>query len=132
MALPLINLDDRTYQSLVEEAKKQIPIYAPNWTDHNAHDPGTTLVELFAWLTEIYIYRLNRITNNSKRKFLKLIGVEEADHIEDDALADASNDRWQGGGQLNFKQNLHGIGTESSSNFHLFRRNLADAQVGQP
>ncbi|MEZ4496532.1 MAG: hypothetical protein R2845_07095 [Thermomicrobiales bacterium] len=36
---------------LVEEGLL-IPFYAPEWTDHNAHDPGVTLLELFAWLAE--------------------------------------------------------------------------------
>lgn len=89
MALPLINLDDKTFEELAEEAKKRIPLYTDQWTDFNDHDPGITLIELFAWLTEIFIYRLNRITNNSKRKFLKLMGIPNTDKISDDALDDA-------------------------------------------
>ena len=77
MALPLINLDDKTFEELVQEARKQIPIYAPAWTDHNLHDPGITLIELFAWLTEIMLYRQNKVTEKSKWKFLRLMGKEE-------------------------------------------------------
>ena len=94
MALPLINLDDKTFEELVEEAKKRIPIYAPQWTDHNLHDPGITLMELFAWFTEMQIYRLNRVTNESKWKFLKLVGINRDDFKNDEkdeaeALKDA-------------------------------------------
>ena len=73
MPLPIPNLDDRTFEQLVEEAKKLIPTYAPEWTDHNLHDPGITLIELLAWLTEATLYRMNLITEKRKLKYLKLL-----------------------------------------------------------
>ena len=54
------NLDDRTWQDLVDEMRALIPTYAPQWTDHNPSDLGITLIELFAWLAEGVIYRLNQ------------------------------------------------------------------------
>jgi predicted phage baseplate assembly protein len=77
MTLPKENLDTRTYEDLVKEAVSRIPVYAPEWTDHNVHDPGRTFIELFAWLAEMQIYNLNRITDRSRRKFLKLMGIPE-------------------------------------------------------
>lgn len=74
MPLPLPNLDDRRWTDLVDEGRAMIPRYAPKWTDHNIHDPGITLMELFAWLTEMTVYRLNRIPERHRRKFLSLIG----------------------------------------------------------
>lgn len=74
MPLPLLNLDDRRWTDLVEEGTAQIPRFAEQWTDHNIHDPGRTLVELFAWLTESDIYQLNRIPERHRRKFLSLLG----------------------------------------------------------
>jgi len=73
MPLQLPNLDDRTYADLVEEARSLIPTYAPDWTNHNASDPGITLIELFAYLSEILIYRLNRVTTGNVLSFLKLL-----------------------------------------------------------
>lgn len=73
MPLSLPNLDDRRYADLVEEARSLIPSYAPEWTNHNPSDPGITLVELFAYLTEMLVYRVNRVTDDNKRAFLKLI-----------------------------------------------------------
>ncbi|HEX8070861.1 MAG TPA: baseplate J/gp47 family protein [Pyrinomonadaceae bacterium] len=73
MPVALPNLDDRRYADLVEEARALIPTYAPEWTNHNASDPGITLVELFAYLTEMMLYRLNRVTDDNKRVFLKLL-----------------------------------------------------------
>lgn len=75
MPLPIPELDDKRYAELVEEVKARIPVYAPEWTDYNAHDPGITLIELFAWLSEMQIYRLNQITDRSYMKFLKLMGI---------------------------------------------------------
>lgn len=74
MPLKLPNLDDRTYTDLVEEARALIPVYAPReWTNHNESDPGITLIELFAFLTETLIYRANRVTDASHLAFLKLL-----------------------------------------------------------
>jgi hypothetical protein len=74
MPLPLPNLDDRRWTDLVEEGRALIPRYAPRWTDHNVHDPGITLIELFAWLVEQDVYQLNRVPEGHRRKFLALIG----------------------------------------------------------
>ena len=73
MPITLPNLDDRRYADLVEEALALIPVYAPEWTNHNASDPGITLIELFAYLTEMLIYRLNRVTVENRVVFLNLI-----------------------------------------------------------
>jgi hypothetical protein len=76
MALPLPSLDDRKWADLVTEGRALIPRYAPDWTDHNAHDPGITLMELLAWRAEMSIYRLNRVPPRLIRKFLALAGFE--------------------------------------------------------
>ena len=73
MPLQLPNLDDRRYADLVEEARRLIPTYAPQWTNHNPSDPGITLVELFAFLSEMLLYRLNRVTAANVLSFLKLL-----------------------------------------------------------
>lgn len=73
MSLQLPNLDDRRYEDLVAEALSLIPTYAPEWTNHNPSDPGVTLVELFAYLSEMLIYRLNRVTSGNVLSFLKLL-----------------------------------------------------------
>jgi len=73
MSLDLLNLDDRTYADLVEEARSLIPSLAPEWTDFNPGDPGITLIELFAWLTEMLLYRANRLPEQNVHTFLKLL-----------------------------------------------------------
>lgn len=78
MPLTVPNLDDRHFQDLVDEAKRRIPRYCPTWTDHNVSDPGVTLIELFAWMTEQYIYRLNQVPDRNFVTFLNLIGARLA------------------------------------------------------
>src|ERR1700674_3753612 len=73
MSLQSANLDDRRYNDLIAEALALIPTYSPEWTDYNPSDPGITLVELFAYLTEMLLYRLNRVSDENTRKFLKLL-----------------------------------------------------------
>ncbi len=73
MPLQLPNLDDRRYTDLVTEARRLIPVHDPDWTNHNPSDPGITLLELFAYLTEALLYRLDRVTAENQRKFLKLL-----------------------------------------------------------
>lgn len=76
MGLPTPNLDDRTFQQLVDEAKRHVQRRCPTWTNHNVSDPGVTLIEAFAWMTDILIYRLNRVPDRHHVRFLELIGVE--------------------------------------------------------
>ena len=74
MPLPLPQLADRDFDQLLEEARNTLPLNAPAWTDHNVSDPGITLLELFAYLTEIGLYRLDRVTPAQYRTFLRLLG----------------------------------------------------------
>ena len=74
--IPVPNLDDRTHKEIVEEALRLIPQYCPDWTNFNPSDPGITLIELFAWMTEMIIYRLNKVTDKNFIAFLSLMGVK--------------------------------------------------------
>jgi predicted phage baseplate assembly protein len=76
MTLPAPNLDDRRFQDIVDEAKRQIIRHCPDWTDHNVSDPGVAMIELFAWMTEMMLYRLNQVPDRLYIKFLELVGVE--------------------------------------------------------
>jgi predicted phage baseplate assembly protein len=77
MSLPTPNLDDLRFQrDLVDEARRRIIRYCPEWTDYNLSDPGITLIELFAWMTEQLAYRLNRVPDKNYIKFLELLGLQ--------------------------------------------------------
>jgi predicted phage baseplate assembly protein len=76
MPLPDIQLDDRSYDDLVTELRRRIPAYTPEWTDYNESDPGIALIELFSWLADILIYRINQIPDKAYVKFLEMIGIQ--------------------------------------------------------
>ena len=76
MPLPNPILDTRRFDQLVNEGRALIPRLAPQWTDHNASDPGITLLELGAWLAEQNIYRFDRTSEEALRDFVRLVGVE--------------------------------------------------------
>ncbi len=73
MPIPIPSLDDRRFDDLVREARALIPAGAPEWTNHNASDPGVTLIELFAYITETLLYRLDRVTPDTIFAFLNLL-----------------------------------------------------------
>jgi hypothetical protein len=75
MPLTMPNLDDRRYQDLRDDALARIPVHTPEWTNFNKSDPGVTLVELFAFLTESLLYRCNQIPDRNRKKFLSLLNV---------------------------------------------------------
>jgi len=75
MTLPAPNLDDRTFQQLVDQAKQLVQRRCPEWSDHNVSDPGVTLIEAFATMVDQLIYRLNRVPEKNYLAFLDLIGV---------------------------------------------------------
>ncbi|MER7893991.1 putative baseplate assembly protein [Micromonospora sp. NPDC094482] len=86
MTLPVPHLDDRGFLDLVTEARERIQQSCPGWTDLSAHDPGMALVEAFAHLTEVMIYRLNQLPEKAYVSFLNLLGV--ARHAPSVAWAD--------------------------------------------
>ncbi len=69
------NLDNLTWQEIVDKAIALIPQYNPEWTDHSRSDLGITLIELFAWMSEQIIYRLNRVPDKNYIEFLNLLGI---------------------------------------------------------
>jgi len=75
MTLPTVNLDDRTFQGIVSEARRRIHQTCPEWTEHNVSDPGITLIELFAWMTDMLVYRVNRIPDKLHVALLELLGI---------------------------------------------------------
>jgi hypothetical protein len=75
MSLPTPILDDSSYQQLRDRLVRRIPVYTPEWTDHNASDPGITLIELFAFLGENLLFRFNQIPETARLEFLRLLQI---------------------------------------------------------
>jgi hypothetical protein len=78
MSLPIKSLEIE-YEELLKEALSLIPIYAPEWTNHNPSDPGITLIELFAWLCEMIVYSVDQIPEKNYQRFINLLGIQLQD-----------------------------------------------------
>lgn len=75
MPIEIPQLDNRDYADILQEALARIPVHTPEWTNFNDSDPGVTLVQLFAFMTESILYRANQIPERNRRKFLQLLGI---------------------------------------------------------
>ena len=93
MPLTIPNLDDRRYQELLDEALARVPVYTPEWTNFNKSDPGVTLIEIFAFMTESLLYRANQIPERNRKKFLKLLNVPLQPATSAQGLATINNDK---------------------------------------
>src|SRR5438874_8258993 len=93
MPLQIPAIDDRRYQDLRDEALARIPVHNPEWTNFNRSDPGITLIELFAFLTENLLYRANQIPERNRLKFLSLLGVPLQPGAPATGIVTFSNDR---------------------------------------
>ncbi|MCZ6601629.1 MAG: putative baseplate assembly protein [Planctomycetota bacterium] len=74
MSLPSIQLDDRTFREIADEAIRLIPRYCPEWTNHNPSDPGIALIEVFAHMVEGLLWRMNRLPEKATLEYLRLLG----------------------------------------------------------
>jgi hypothetical protein len=93
MTIPVPMLDDRSFDDLVTEAKARIGVHTPEWTNLNDSDPGITIVEVFAFLTENLLYRSNRIPEANRLKFLTMLGISLQPASPANGLVTFSNDR---------------------------------------
>lgn len=113
--IELENLNNRSLEDILDEAKKQIMYLSTEWTDFQESDPGITLVELFAWLKFVQHEYLNRMSPGVKIKFLKLLDIVmhknkgsetylEVSDVENDVLVPIRT-KWESG-DMTF-ENLH-------------------------
>ena len=90
MSLEIPELDDTSYDELVSNAKDRIAARTDEWTDFNPHDPGITILELLAWLADTHIYEADQLTDEHRKKYLRLLGVEPTPPEPASVLLDVS------------------------------------------
>ncbi|HEX6341183.1 putative baseplate assembly protein [Umezawaea sp.] len=76
MTLPAPKLDDLTWADLMAAVRRRIPAESDGaWTLHAPVDPGVTLLELFAYLLEQRVYRLDQVPDELVVAILRLLGL---------------------------------------------------------
>ncbi|WP_091743268.1 putative baseplate assembly protein [Phenylobacterium immobile] len=68
-------VDGRRYEDIVAETLARAQVHTPEWNNLSDADPGVTLVQLFAFMTESMLYRADQIPERNRLKFLDLLGV---------------------------------------------------------
>jgi len=94
MPIQLPDLAVKSYKDILDETISSIPKYTDRWTNHNPSDPGITILELLAWITETTLYRSNRINKEAYVNFLRLVagtsGPEAVNNLLNDPAVDIS------------------------------------------
>lgn len=77
-AVPIV--DDRRFDDILEEIRTRIARYTPEWqpvwNDYNDSDPGITIAQLMAWLSEMLLYRMGKVPELNYLRFLGMVGIE--------------------------------------------------------
>jgi len=75
MVLPIPNLDDRRFDDLVKEGRERVTRHLPELTQIAPGDPAHAMVDLFAYLTESMLYRMNLIPERQRRAVMNLLQI---------------------------------------------------------
>ena len=93
MPINVPRLDDRNYADILRDALARIPVHNPEWTNFNDSDPGVTLLQVFAFMSESILYRANQIPERNRRKFQQLLGIPLAPATPAEGFVTLSNER---------------------------------------
>ncbi|MBM0740400.1 baseplate J/gp47 family protein [Phormidium sp. CLA17] len=93
MPINIPPLDDRNYADILRDALARIPVHNPEWTNFNDSDPGVTIIQLFAFMTESILYRANQIPERNRLKFLQLLGIPLAPAATAQGFVTLTNER---------------------------------------
>ena len=75
--LKVPQLDDITYEQIMQRAVGRIPGMTDQWTDFNYHDPGITVLSTYAWLVDMLNYYMDATGDIHILKYLKLLGLNQ-------------------------------------------------------
>lgn len=83
----MVRVTDDGWDALVRDLGARVAVYDPDWTHANQHDPGVTIVELFAFLGESMLYRSERVPGLRARLLAEFARLE---HLADPDCDDAT------------------------------------------
>lgn len=126
--LDIRHVDDQSYEDIVKNARARLPWLCPAWTDHNAHDPGITVLELMAWYKELQQFYMDRTTSSIRRRMLELVDCKPLDAKSAQCVAELSPDD-PGRAVLSRLTNAQGIELELTESVPEKRTVLASTVV---
>lgn len=65
----------QTWKDTVGWLRQRIAAIDPEWSDHNLHDPGITILEMLAWMQQNQLYHGEQIGEEHRRKYAELLGL---------------------------------------------------------
>jgi hypothetical protein len=72
-------ITEEQWQAITTVLRREVSSHFPEWTESNRHDPGITLIELFAFLAENLLYRANQIGDRDREALAhRLLSVAHA------------------------------------------------------
>ena len=122
--LPVPELDDQSYEDILDEAMNTVVSIFPEWTDFNAHDPGITILELFALMKESTQFYLDQIGEENREKYRKLVGIRRRSKQPATTLVSFETDE-EKELLVGHKLNAGGICFETTERVWLVRNSLA-------
>jgi hypothetical protein len=72
------SLEDAAWTAIAADFRRTMGAHAPGWTDFNDSDPGETLVEVFAFLSENLLYRAGEVPERARVPALRAAVALEA------------------------------------------------------
>lgn len=72
-----LSLDNSSYPEIYEKAMDRLRTQAPWWSHRELSDPGITLLEMWALLSDMQSYYMDQVQESHYRKYLKLLGCRQ-------------------------------------------------------
>lgn len=65
----------QTWKDTIDRLRLEIAGMDPEWSDHNLHDPGITILEMLVWMQQNQLYHGEQISEEHRRKYAELLGI---------------------------------------------------------
>ena len=82
---------EQTYENLIQEARKQIPLYTKEWTNFNPSDPAETILENLSAFTILQQAYIDRMPETVLEKIFQMAGFQKENGKSARVLMEAKN-----------------------------------------
>lgn len=84
-------LQEQTFENLIQEARKQIPLYTKEWTNFNPSDPAETILENLSAFTILQQAYIDRMPEAVQEKIFQMAGFKKENGKNARVLVEAKN-----------------------------------------